>query len=399
MRARFGILCVMLAIVFPEVPLGAQGEVTSASIGAGYSNFSLACPSNMVMIGGTSPNALPQTLRCSLYRADGHRFGPVITQDLPTTTNPRVELIDSRPSLDRAPATVDCPSDRAVTSFHVYQDTDPHGLGVVYLELYCAGIGASGGQTVSTKAGSLPGGINVSDPNAWLTCPGQKFVRGMTGVHGGLALLCTDAPVMATTVASVGLAAQHVVSGTAVAGSAMLNGSAAGTTSITMSVAGAPGASVTSLIVVPDGARSATFQVQSVPSTAGCGTVKATVGATTVSAPLSFTPAPPSGASFSFALQPESSSLLWEAPSTITAMVIFPVTKSIGPGLSVIKRSPTVTFQSDRPDLLAIQTSTQRVVGDTTKVSMSALAGGCAVVTATVDGVMWRKTLRLAAGF
>jgi hypothetical protein len=38
-------------------------------------------------------------------------------------------------------------------------------------------------------------------------------------------------------------------------------------------------------------------------------------------------------------------------------------------------------------------------VGDTVKVSMSALTGGCAVVTANVDGVLWRKTLRLAAGF
>jgi hypothetical protein len=398
MRARFVVPCVTLAIVLGEAKLGAQGEVTSAPIGAGYSNFSLACPFSMVMIGATSPNALPQTLRCSLYRADGHRFGPVITQDLPATTNPRVELIDSRPSIARPPVTVDCPNDRAVTSFRVYQDTDPHGLGVIYLELYCAGIGAGGGQTVSTKAGSLPGGINVSDPNAWLTCPGQKFVRGFTGVNGGLALLCIDAPVMATTIGSVGLAAQHVVSGTAVAGTATLNGYAAGTTSITMSVTGAPGASVTSPLVVPDGAHSATFQVQSAPSTAGCGTVKATVGATTVSGPLFFTPAPPSGASFAFALQPDSPVLTWEAPSTITAMVVIPTSKGIG-AIGVIKRSPSVTFQSDRPDLLAIQASTQRIVGDTTKVTMSALAGGCAVVTATVDGVMWRKTLKLAAGF
>ena len=57
-----------------------------------------------------------------------------------------------------------------------------------------------------------------------------------------------------------------------------------------------------------------------------------------------------------------------------------------------------MTFQTDRPDLLSIQTASQRLVGDTVKVTMLALGGGCAVVTAIVDGVAWRRTLRLVTG-
>jgi hypothetical protein len=47
----------------------------------------------------------------------------------------------------------------------------------------------------------------------------------------------------------------------------------------------------------------------------------------------------------------------------------------------------------------AIQPTTQRSVADTVKVNLGALSTGCAVVTATVDGVAWRKTVRVAAGF
>ena len=125
------------------------------------------------------------------------------------------------------------------------------------------------------------------------------------------------------------------------------------------------------------------------------GSVQARLGAMLVSSPLIFSPAPPSGASFSFNLQPESQSLVWAAPSTITAIVVLPHTKT-GQNLSLQKGSSPVTFQTDRPELLAIQT--QRVVGDTVKVSMNALGAGCAVLTATVDGVSWRKTLRLVTG-
>ena len=180
-------------------------------------------------------------------------------------------------------------------------------------------------------------------------------------------------------------------------GTVQLNGYAVGSMSVALSVIGAPGAVIPPSVTVPDGAHSTTFQLQSAFSTSGCSTVKATVGATTVSDPLIFTPAPPSGVTFSFSLLPESSSLLWAAGSTITAVVVLPATRG---ALSVGgKGGPSVSFQSDQPSVLAIQPSTQHTVGDTVKVSMSALTGGCAVVTANVNGVLWRKTLRLAAGF
>jgi hypothetical protein len=63
------------------------------------------------------------------------------------------------------------------------------------------------------------------------------------------------------------------------------------------------------------------------------------------------------------------------------------------------KAAPSIVFQSDHPELLAIQPGSQTAFGDTVKVTLNALAGGCAVVTATVDGVASRKTVRLLTGF
>jgi hypothetical protein len=398
-RARLVVLCgVAFSTMFVHAPLlRAQAEVTTAPVATNaYDAFTLSCPTNMVVVGVSSRGAFPQGFDCSLYKADGHRFGAVTSVEFPGPADPMNKFLD--PLWPKMPlSTASCPGDRAVTSLHTHVDPNHPVRGVDYIEVFCAGIGPNGGQTIATKAGSLPSSP-TSTTTGEVTCPGVKFARGMVGVSSGLALVCIDAPLIANSVSSVSLSSQTTVSGTAVQGTVTLNGYAVGATSVVLSVTGAPGAFLPASVTVPDGARFATFQVQSAAGTAGCSTVKATIGATTVNDPLIFTPAPPIGASFSFALQPGSSSLLWAAPSTITAVVVLPPTKGV---LAVgdVKGTPTVTFQSDQPNILAIQPGTQHVMGDTVKVSMSALTGGCAVVTATVNGVMWRKTLRLAAGF
>lgn len=398
MRARWLVLCgVALPTMLVHAPLRAQAEVTTAPVATGvYPSFTLSCPTNMVVIGVSSRGAVPQGFDCSLYKADGHRFGAVTSVAFPGPADPLNKFVDSIwPKMPLS--TVSCSGDRAVSSLHTWIDPDRPQLGVKYIEVFCAGIGVNGGQTIATKAGSLPSSPTLSTTGA-ITCPGVKFARGMTSVNSGLALVCIDAPVIANSVSSVSLSSQTTVSGTAVQGAVTLNGYAVGATSVVLAVTGVAGAFLPASVTVPDGARFTTFQVQSAASTAGCSTVKATIGVTTVNDPLIFTPAPPSGATFTFALQPASSSLLWAAPSTITAVVVLPPTKGVL-GVGEVRGAPTVTFQSDQPNILAIQPSTQHVVGDTVKVSMSALSGGCAVVTATVNGVVWRKTLRMAAGF
>ena len=349
----------------------------------------------MLVVGVGSRQGAPQSVDCSLYQADGHRFGGVTTVTFPESSDPFAQFF--KPLVLTGPfTTVSCPGDRALASLRTHIDPERPERGVDYVDVFCAGVGANGGQTTATKAGNLPSAPTRVTSGA-ITCPVPKFARGVVGVGGGIALACVPAPVIANTVASVSLSAQHTVGGTAVQGTATLNGFAVGSTTVALAVTGAPGAVIPSTVTIPTGEHFATFQVQSAASTAGCSTVKATIGATTVSDPLIFTPAPPSGATFSFLLQPESTSLLWAAPSTITALVVFPSTRGV---LSVGSKSPpSVTFQSDQPSILAIQTSTQQTVGDTVKVSMSALTGGCAVVTANVNGVLWRKTLRLVVGF
>lgn len=396
MRARWLALCGAATLVLViRAPLRAQGEMTTAPVGTGlYAPFNLACPANMLIVAASSRGGPPESFDCSMYKADGHRFGAVATVTFPRSTNPIVMLLGVLPS---APTTtVHCTGDRAMTSLHTHV-SDNRDLGIDYTEVFCAGVGPNGGQTTAAKAGSLPSSPAHTTTGA-TTCPVGKFAKGMVGVSGGVALDCIDAPVIANTVSSVSLSAQHTVGGTSVQGTVTLNGYAVGPMSVALSVVGAPGAIVPTSVTVADGARFATFQVQSAFSTAGCSTVKATVGATMVSDPLIFTPAPPSGASFTFALQPASSPLLWGAPSTITALVVLAATRgvlSVGGG----KGGPSVSFLSDQPGVLAIQSSSQQVRGDTVKVSMNALTGGCAVVTANVNGVLWRKTLRLAAGF
>ena len=397
MRERMLVFCaVVLATMTAAMPLRAQGAVTTAPVAPGlYDPFALSCPANMLIVAASAREGVPETVDCSMYQADGHRFGALTTVTFPPIANPFGRYLDA--IWIKAPlVTVSCPGDRALTSLHTHIAPGFERLGVDYSEVFCAGVGANGGQTISTKAGSLPNSpTNVT--NGSITCPVIKFANGLVGVSGGIALSCIGAPVIANTVSSVSLSAQHTVGGTAVQGTVTLNGNAVGAMSVALAVVGAPGAIIPTSVTVPDGAHFTTFQLQSAPSTAGCSTVKATVGATTASDPLIFTPAPPSGASFTFSLLPGSSSLLWAAPSTITAVVVLPSTKGVL-GVGDVKGTPTVTFQSDQPNILAIQPSTQHVVGDSVKVSMSALSGGCAVVTATVNGVMWRKTLRLAAG-
>jgi len=243
------------------------------------------------------------------------------------------------------------------------------------------------------KAATIPDGMAMST-NGSLTCPGTTFAHGAAGVNKGLALTCIAAPVMANAVASVALAAFHTVAGTAVQGTVTLNGYAVGAVSVGLAVSDAPGAVVPTSITIPDGARSASFQVASATSTAGCSTVRATFGATSATAPLVITPAPPAGATFTFSILPASASLQWGAPSSLIAIVAFPSQLKSG----IILSQPTVTFSSNQPDVLAIQSSPQRVGSDTVKVTMSALKSGCAVVSAVVNGVPFRKTLRLASG-
>jgi hypothetical protein len=397
MRAKLLVLVAgLLPLIAAASSLRAQAEVTTAPVATGtYEPFTLVCPPNMLVIGASARGGVPDNFDCSMYQADGHRFGTPMTVTIPVN-NPITKFIDATDPIRAPLVTVTCPGDQALTSLRTHVDPTHAQLGIDYVDVYCAGVGANGGQTISTKAGNMPSSPTRT-PNGAITCPVTKFAKGMVGVSGGIALDCIDAPVIANTVASVSLSSQHTVGGTAVQGTVTLNGNAVGSISVALSVVGAPGAILPTSVTVPDGAHFTTFQLQSASSTAGCSTVKATLGATTVNDPLIFTPAPPSGASFSFALQPQSSSLVWGAPSTITAVVVLPSTRGT---LAVGgKAQPSVTFQSDQPSILAIQPSTQTVVGDTVKVSMSALTGGCAVVTANVNGVLWRKTLRLAAGF
>jgi hypothetical protein len=348
MRAKVLVLCAgVLPMIAAAAPLCAQGEVTTAPVATGfYNSFTLVCPPNMLVIGASSRDGVPDSFDCSMYQADGHRFGTPMTVAFPPSNNPITKFIEATNPIRPPLVTVSCPGDQALTSLRTHIDPTHERLGIDYVDVYCAGVGANGGQTISTKAGNMPTSP-IRTPNGAVTCPVTKFAKGMVGVSGGIALDCIDAPVIANTVASVSLSSQHTVSGTAVQGTVTLNGNAVGPISVALSVVGAPGAVLPTSVTVPDGAHFTTFQVQSALSTAGCSTVKATLGATTVSDPLIFTPAPPGGASFSFSLQPESASLLWGAPSTITAVVVFPSTRGT---LTVGgKIQPSVTFQSDQP--------------------------------------------------
>jgi hypothetical protein len=58
-----------------------------------------------------------------------------------------------------------------------------------------------------------------------------------------------------------------------------------------------------------------------------------------------------------------------------------------------------VRFESSQPDVLAIQqASVHRVGKDSLMVTMNALKTGCAVVSAIVNGVALRRTMRFAMG-
>lgn len=382
-------------------PARGQDAVTTTAVGKGlFGPFGVACPTNMLVIGIASDGSFPTTVRCSLYNANGQRFGGVTTQTLPNPTDIMSRVLSAASAPFRSVQTVDCPGDRAVSSLRMVLDTGPDSEGVLTTQVFCAGVGANGGQTTASLAGSLPSAPTTST-NAVLVCPVPKFARAVVGVSAGVALECVTAPLIATTVSSVALASQHTVSGTPVHGTVSLNGYAVGQLGVLLGVTGAPGAAVPTSLAVSDGATSASFQVQSAVGTAGCGTISATLGTTTVNSPIIFTPAPPAGAPFTFALFPASTSLVWGAPSVMTAIVVTPPSRTaVAPSSrSAAKTGPSIVFQSDHPELLAIQLGTQTAFGDTVKVTMNALAAGCVVVTATVDGVAWRKTVRLLTGF
>jgi hypothetical protein len=393
MRAPLPILRRAATVIAITASLaGAQGEVTTSTAGQGYQTATRRCPTGMLMTGVEFRTPYPYTIECSAYGSDGHRVGPIAWLGVASRPNgPLNATLAVAWEAAHPIREVGCPGDQAVTSFRTHvDDTD-----VDYIEVVCAGIGANGGRTVSVKAGGFPASSTIS-ATTLLACPASKFSDGVTTGAGGMALICIDAPLPANAVSSLALSAFQTVGGTAVRGTVTLNGLAAAATTVGLAVIGAAGVVVPGFVDVRAGARDATFQIQSAASAAGCATIQATIGRSSVSAPLIVTPQPPTGASFSFILEPEPASRLFAAPSTITAVIVLPSLKG---ALALTTKTPSVTFDSDRQDLLAIQSASQRTAGDTVKVTMSALRSGCAVVTATVNGVAWRKTLRLAAGF
>lgn len=381
----------LLALTLVGAPLQGQGGVNTVSVGTSWPTpYRLMCPANMLVIGIRNWGSMD----CSFFKADGSRFGPASAQTTPSPpSNPASGFLDFL--MGRQPPasypTVSCAGNGAVSAFraHVRNDGD-----VDAIDVYCAGIGPGGGQTGSQRAGSLPAGSSVV-ANATAACPGTRFAQGLLLVNGGMALACIDAPVMANNVSHVALSTFATTGGTNVLGTVILNGVAIGPVTVGLAVTDVSGAGVPPSVTIRDGARDATFVVHTGPGSAGCGTVRATFGTTTVSAPLTVSPMQPAGL-FSFVVQPASSSLTWGAPSSITAIVTY----SSG--------TPRVEFASDRPDVLSIPTAPtspitplsiqQRATRNSVQVTMNALRSGCAIVTATVDGVAARRTLRIQTG-
>ena len=90
MRANVLAGCaVVLSTMVAFAPLCAQGEVNTAPVATGlYGPFSLTCPTNMLVIAASSRAGPPESFVCSMYKADGTRFGATTTVSLPSSNNP-----------------------------------------------------------------------------------------------------------------------------------------------------------------------------------------------------------------------------------------------------------------------------------------------------------------------
>jgi len=380
---------------FAWLSLGAQTESLSNASGPIDRSSGLTCPLNTYIIGVIGQPVLPIAIECSAYGPDGQRAGGVVRQEYPkdkVLATPVGPLIQFEHDLIHPPQTARCAGDQVVAAFRTRVDTGS----LSRVDVVCATIAADGGGTALTTAGSLARD-RAGPPTLQLTCPAGKFAHGYVGDLRGIALLCLDTPTLASSVTGIGMSTHQTVAGAAVSGTVVLNAPAAPSTTVRLSIVGVPTATVPPLVDVRAGSREASFVTQSSPSAAGCATITATLGRSTATAPLMITPPPPAGAPFSFLLLPESPSNVFGAPSTITAMIVLPPSKTFVAG--GVTRGQSVAVESDNPGIVAVQSTTQRSSGDTVKVSLSALATGCAVVTATVDGVAWKKTVRVAAGF
>ena len=381
--ARF--LLIALAILAISGEAYAQREATALAGGNGGASFSLNCPPNMILIGlrGREGNLVDQVQGvCSRYNVAGERVGAT------ATTTPA----SAGSNTGGIPWERICGGQTALTSIG-------GRAGLVVDELFrnCKTVDPNGLATnPSFTDGGTVGGSNSSAPVFNLSCPNNKFADRVVGRAGDfvdqIGLSCIPAPLAATAIQQLTLAAPSAISGTSISGTVTLNGYARTAINVALSAAGAQGAAVPAIVTVPENSRSAQFNLTSSPDTAGCPLVNATALNTTKSARTVLTPPLPSDAGFIFSLV--------NPPSDLRYFVNTPVPGRICLGdncrtLSLtVSRGSNVTFASNAPNTLSVPATVSFTSGSSADVGMTAGSSpGCAVVTATLNNVRIRKVL------
>jgi hypothetical protein len=360
--------------------------------------YDVECPPHYVLI-GVSVDDWHDTdfnrhvdiaaAECSQYAADGRRFGSGVSQKNSVSYLGVHQTIPMR-----------CSGDQAIAGIRRHSYVDGNQLIVAAYEIFCATLSANGGRSDPVASVPVPPVGDVAryqHQQALAACPTGTVGRALKSVSG-YRISCAEAPMIATGLRGIGVPGGVIVSGTMPKAEVLLNGYAAVATPVHVGVTGAPGAVVPTSVTVLAGATSATVLIQSALSTAGCAELSADTGGAPMRAALIFTPPFPAGASFTFEFDPRSAFNLWNAPSVIGAVVKFPPSKLAG-GPRPMTASHSIAFESSRPDLLTVLPPDHLTTGlESTRISLSAKAAGCVVLTGTVDGVVFRSTLRLATG-